>query len=130
MDAEVVPLQHARTEILACQGFGLADLAFSIVEAADAITMNLRFGPQSPDLAISARSIHYFAIHRVPGEDVPFFDFDATVLIPGEPWPEALPCPIATVPDFPPLLWVHGDGPACFDLVAAVFTILRERAVN
>jgi hypothetical protein len=39
-----------------------------------------------------------------------------------------VPHAIAATPSFPPLLWIHADGPATLDLVAEIVTVLSEAA--
>jgi hypothetical protein len=58
-----------------------------------------------------------------PGID---FDFTAETLNPKARWPPGLPPEIATVDTVPPLLWLHGDGIATFDVVAAIVMVLTE----
>ncbi len=126
MEVDVNPLQRACAAILGYQGYGLAELSVSVIDAVDSVNIGLRYGPPRPDVVISAQSVHYFSIHRMPGDDIPFFDINAVILEPGQPWPPQLPPSITASPSFPPLLWVHGDGPATFDLVAAIVTVLAE----
>jgi hypothetical protein len=122
------PLQRARDAVLLCQGYGLADLSFVIVETTDAVNIKLRFGPPRPDITISAQSVHHFAIHRLPHDDIPFVDLEAVIQVPDQPWPDRVPHAIAATPSFPPLLWIHADGPATVDLVAEIVTVLSEAA--
>jgi hypothetical protein len=116
----------ARQAIMSCQGYGLESLSLSIIGAADALEIGLRWGPAKPDVTLSIRNIYYLAMHRLPGGDIPFFDLEATTLAPDEPWPEDLPNPIVTADALPPLLWIRGQGPANFAVVAAVVTVLSE----
>lgn len=125
MSAEDV-FNDVRELITSYQGYGLESLSLSVVGVTDCLEIRLRWGPEKPDITLSIRSIYYFAIHRVPGDDIPFFDIQATPLAPNQPWPQDLPNTIATTEPPPPLLWIRGDGPASFDVVAAIVTVMRE----
>jgi hypothetical protein len=57
-DFDAGPLQRARDAIAVCQGYGLAELSFAIIETADAVNINLRLGPTRPNVTISARAVH------------------------------------------------------------------------
>lgn len=126
VDEEMSVFAGARQAIMSCQGFGLESLSLSIIGTADALEIGLRWGVPKPDVTLSIRNIHYLAIHRMPGDDIPFVDIEATTLAPDQPWPKDLPNPIVTVDGFPPLLWIRGHGPATFDVVAATVTVLSE----
>ncbi|GGM69351.1 hypothetical protein GCM10007977_083840 [Dactylosporangium sucinum] len=65
-------------------------------------------------------------MHRLPHEDIDFFDFEATTLTPGLPWPRELPASGWVQGGFPPLLWIRGTGPASFDVVAAIVSVMRQ----
>lgn len=129
MSVDVGTLQRVRDAILACQGCGLADLSFAIIGTADAVNINLRFGPPRPDVTISAQAVHHLSIHRLPHDDISFLDLEAVILVPDQPWPDRLPRAIAATPAFPPLLWIHADGSVTLDLVAEIVTVLSETAL-
>ncbi|MFE9577718.1 hypothetical protein ACFYO1_15115 [Nocardia sp. NPDC006044] len=120
------PFSHVHETLPSFQGYGLEHLHISVTGSVDALEISL--SPLSPKLAISlsVRGIHYFAIQRAPREDIPFLDFTAKTLLPPMPWPPELPGKILGS-DAVPLLWLHADGPATFDLVAATFIVLAQR---
>jgi hypothetical protein len=114
------------TALESFQGYGLDALFFSVIGATDAMEISLRPLHPRPEVTLSLRDIHYFAVHRPPGDEVDFFDFEATTLIPGQPWPRELPAPALVVDGLPQLLWIRGSGPASFDVVAAIVSILSQ----
>jgi hypothetical protein len=108
------------------QGYGLDHLTVSVIGAADAMELSLRSVHPKPEVALSIRDIHYFAMRRLPHDEIDFFDFEATTLTPGQPWPRELPDSGWVRGGFPPLLWLRGKGPASFDVVAAVVSVLVQ----
>jgi hypothetical protein len=112
--------------IASFQGYGFEHLSLSVIGAVDAMEISLRPIHPKPQMTLSIRDIHYFAMHRLPRDDIDFFDFEATTLIPGAPWPRELPGSGSVLGGLPPLLWIRGRGPATFDVVAAIVTVLSE----
>jgi hypothetical protein len=124
---DLSPLNLARDAILACQGYGLAAVTLTVMGGTvDDLRISLRWGPSRPDLTLLMENVHYFAMQRLPRDDIPFFDLDAVVLHAGQAWPDRLPNEIATADGLPALLWTRGNGPATFDAVAATVTVLSE----
>lgn len=102
-------------------------LNLSIIDSADALEISLIPWKPNAGINLSVRDIHYFAIRRAPREEISLLDFTATTLLPSMPWPPELPdrfLPKELTP--PPLLWLHADGAATFDLVAAVVVVLTQ----
>ena len=108
------------------QGHGFEQLNLSINETVDALEISLaQFGPDE-GLGLSVRNIHYFAIHRSPGDDISLVDFRLMTLRPSQPWPPGLPGKFVPAAKLPPLLWLHGDGAVTFDVVASIVTVLAQ----
>jgi hypothetical protein len=126
--SDISRLEQARDAVLACQGYGLAAVTFTVLGGgtADELRLSLRWGPRRPDLTLLMEDVHYFAMHRIPRDDVPFFDLEAAVLQADQPWPDGLPGAIGIADGLPTLFWIRGNGPATFDAVAAVVTVLSE----
>ena len=126
--SDISTLEQARDTVLACQGYGLAAVTFAVLGGGttDDLRISLRWGPPRPDLTLLMEDIHYFAMHRIPRDDVPFFDLEAAVLHADQAWPDGLPEAISTIDGLPALLWIRGNGPATFDAVAAIVTVLSE----
>jgi hypothetical protein len=112
--------------ITSFQGYGLERLSLSIIDTADALEISLSPIHPKPAMTLSIRDVHYFAMTRFPRDDIPFLDFEATTLIPGTSWPQNVPDLGHTVDGFPPLLWIRGRGPATFDVIAAIVTVLVQ----
>lgn len=108
------------------QGYGLDCLSLSVIGAVDAMELSLRPMHPKPEVMLSIRDIHYFAMQRLPHDEIDFFDFEATTLAPGLPWPRELPTSGWVRDGFPPLLWIRGRGPASFDVVAAIVSVLSQ----
>ncbi|WP_344615739.1 hypothetical protein [Dactylosporangium salmoneum] len=88
--------------------------------------LSLRPIHPKPETTLSIRDIHYFSMHRLPHDEIDFFDFEATTLTPGLPWPLELPPSGWVRGGVPPLLWIRGKGPASFDVVAAIVSVLSQ----
>lgn len=96
-------------------------------ELDDGLEVALLKFSEHPWMSLSLREIHFFALDRVPREEMTFFDFTAQVLSPREPWPAGLPPREAADDGTPSLLWLHGVGPSgTFDVVAAVVQVFTE----
>lgn len=108
------------------QALGIDQLNLSINDSLDALEITLV--PTRPDggVGLSIRGVHYFAVHRLPGDDISLVDFHLTTLWPDQPWPSSLPGNFDLIATVPPLLWLHGDGAVTLDVVAAVVTVLAQ----
>lgn len=108
------------------QARGIVQLNLSINDSLDALEITL--APYSPDggVGLSVRGVHYFAMSRLPGEDISLVDFRLTTLWPAQPWPSSLPGQFVPAVTVPPLLWLHGDGAVTLDVVAAIVTVLAQ----
>lgn len=123
--------EHGFAPVLAAakafQGYGIERLSLSVAEAGDAV--EIIFLPFSglPWMSLSLWEIHYFALDRVPREEMTFFDWAVQVLSPHEPWPAGLPSRREAGDGAPWQLWLHADGPTgAFDVVATVAQMFTE----
>lgn len=108
------------------QGCGIDQLNLSINNSLDALEITLvPFRPEG-GIGLSVRGIHYFAMNRLPGDDISLVDFRLTTLRPAQPWPSNLPEMFALTATVPPLLWLHGDGAVTLNVVAATVTVLTQ----
>ena len=108
------------------QGCGIDQLNLSINSSLDGLEITLvPFRPEG-GIGLSVRGVHYFAMNRLPGDDISLVDFRLTTLWPAQPWPSSLPGKFVPAATVPPLLWLHGDGAVTLDVIAAVVTVLTQ----
>ena len=108
------------------QGCGIDQLNLSINSSLDGLEITLvPFRPEG-GIGLSVRGVHYFAMNRLPGDDISLVDFRLTTLWPAQPWPSSLPGQFVPAATVPPLLWLHGDGAVALDVVAAIVTVLAQ----
>ncbi|WP_157762031.1 hypothetical protein [Nocardia yamanashiensis] len=116
------------------QGNALEHLNLSITdstngsnhESTDALEISLIAHRPDGGINLSVRDIHYFAIQRAPRENIKFLDFTATTLDPSMPLPPGLPERWSHTKPAHSLLWLHAEGEATLDLVAAIVVVLRQ----
>lgn len=116
------------------QGYGFEHLNLSITdstnasntESTDALEISLLAHRPDGGINLSVRDIHYFAIHRAPRENIALLDFTATTLAPSMPSPPGLPEHWSYANPAHSLLWLHAEGNAAFDLVAAIVVVLKQ----
>lgn len=92
----------------------------------DAMEISLIPSRPNDGLNLSVRGIHYFAVERTPHEDISFLEFTATTLFPSVLWPKGCPGRFSGPKPVHPLLWLHAEGEATFDIVAAIVIALKQ----
>lgn len=128
------PFRPVHEALSSFQGYGFEHLNLSITDSADAsitestdaLEISLIAHRPNDGINLSVRDIHYFAIHRAPRENIPFLDFTATTLNPSMPSPSGLPTGWLPAKPTHALLWLHAEGTATFDLVAAIVVVLKQ----
>jgi hypothetical protein len=122
------PFEKFHKVAAACEGYEIERLAVVHQNQSSALDLQLRWGPDRPDIMLSFQDVVYHQVGRFPELEGDPLDKIETVVLESsdQPWPAGLDIDMPRTSALPALLWFRAGGPVQLSIVAAIVTAYVE----